>query len=78
MNTDLAALFHYKNTKLLDYFCHHYPEWTLQEGQVLFDDLLAWMWLHEQRAKQAKKTYLFGPLLILDELWHAFILHTRD
>lgn len=36
------------------------------------------MWLSEQRKEQGKKTYLFGPLLILDELWHAFILHTRD
>lgn len=25
-----------------------------------------------------KKTLLFGPLLEMDEMWHAFILHTED
>jgi hypothetical protein len=50
----------------------------VQEGLVLFTDLLSWIWLNAQRVKLGKKTYLFGPLLILDEIWHAFILHTRD
>ncbi|MCW8398750.1 hypothetical protein OQJ26_08100 [Legionella sp. PATHC038] len=75
---DLSNLLEYKNQVVVDYFCHHHPEFSEQEGKVLFNDLIAWMWLNAQRAKQDKKTYLFGPLLILDEVWHAFILHTRD
>ncbi|CAM2744488.1 Uncharacterized conserved protein [Legionella steigerwaltii] len=77
-NIDLSTLLDYKNQVVVDYFCHHHPEFSEQEVKVLFADLIAWMWLNVQRAKQGKKTYLFGPLLILDELWHAFILHTRD
>ena len=78
MSSDLSIFLQYKNKAVIDYFCHHHPELTLQEAQILFNDLLAWMWFNAQRAKQGKKTYLFGPLLILDEMWHTFILHTRD
>ncbi|KTD05617.1 hypothetical protein Lgor_0102 [Fluoribacter gormanii] len=74
----LSELLAYKNETVVNYFCHHHPDCSEQEGQDLFADLLAWMWLNMQRQKLGKKTYLFGPLLILDELWHTFILHTRD
>ncbi|HIF0223578.1 TPA: hypothetical protein ACXYKD_000477 [Legionella anisa] len=75
---NLSALLDYKNKAVLNHFRQRHPEFSEQESQVLFADLLSWMWLNMQRAKQGKKTYLFGPLLILDELWHSFILHTRD
>ncbi len=78
MQADLNLLLHYKNKTVTEYFCHQHPEFTLQESQALFADLLGWMWLNGLRAIKGKKTYLFGPLLILDEMWHAFILHTRD
>lgn len=78
MNPDLSVLLNYKNVGVVEYFCYHHPEFTIQDGLVLFDDLLGWMWLNKQRALQDKKTYLFGPLLVLDELWHSFILHTKD
>ncbi|KTD40034.1 hypothetical protein [Legionella parisiensis] len=74
----LSALLDYKNKAVINHFRHIHPEFSEQESQVLFTDLLSWMWLNAQRAKQGKKTYLFGPLLILDKLWHSFILHTRD
>lgn len=78
MNPGLLDIKRYKNQKVVNYFCYHHPEFTLDDGQLLFEDLLAWMWLNQQRKKLGKNTYLFGPLLILDEIWHAFILHTRD
>jgi DNA polymerase sigma len=78
MFADLTTILSYRNLRVVTYFCHHHPEYTLAEGEVLFTDLLGWMWLNQQRIMQEKKTYLFGPLLALDQLWHAFILHTRD
>jgi len=78
LNSELGELLNYKNPALITYFCHHYPQYSVQEAQLLFADLLCWMWLNVQRTKEGKKTYLFGPLLPLDDLWHAFILHTRD
>lgn len=38
---------------------------------------MRFFWLDALRQAQGKKTYFFGPLLILDRLWHCFILHTR-
>lgn len=78
MSPDLLILLQYENTTVVSHFCHYHPEFSLSETQELFKDLLAWMWLNKQRNLQGKKTYLFGPLLPLDELWHTFILHTRD
>jgi hypothetical protein len=78
MSTDLSVLLGYRNPTVIAYFCHSHPEYTVQEGQTLFADLLGWMWLNKHRATQGKKTHLFGPLLVLDELWHAFILHTQE
>jgi hypothetical protein len=74
---ELSTILHYKNQVVVDYFCFHNPGYSVEEGQLLFTDLLAWIWLNDQRAKLGKKTYLFGPLLILDKMWHSFILHTR-
>lgn len=78
MDIELSELLNYKNTAVINYFCHHHPEYSPEQGHELFEDLLAWMWLNRQRIKLNKNTYLFGPLLVLDELWHAFILHTKD
>jgi len=74
----LPTLLDYKNPQVVAHFCHKNPQYSLEEGQQLFTDLLQWMWLRQQRAKFQKKTYLFGPLIIIDELWHDFILHTQD
>lgn len=78
MSIGLSEVLCYQNKAVVTYFCYHRSEFTVQEVEVLFTDLLSWMWLNVQREKLGKKTYLFGPLLILDDLWHTFILHTRD
>lgn len=74
----LETVLAYKNEKLIAYFCDKYPSIATEEANQLFEDLLRWMWLTLYRKTQAKQTKLFGPLLPLDEIWHAFILHTRD
>ncbi|MDI9817897.1 MULTISPECIES: hypothetical protein [unclassified Legionella] len=74
----LDELLAYQNEQVVRYFCHHHPDISYQEGQQLFNDLLAWMWLNACRQKSHRLTYLFGPLLRLDEVWHCFILHTPD
>jgi len=78
MQPDLKALLHYKNDKIVAHFCYHHPEISFLEAKILFTDLMGWMWLKAKRASLNKKTYLFGPLLVLDKMWHTFILHTRD
>ncbi len=68
----------YQNNVVVKHFCAHHPHFTQDEAQQIFADLLAWLWLREQRQKKNEKTYLFGPLLVLDDMWHCFILHTRE
>ncbi|WP_419420346.1 hypothetical protein ACNVED_03335 [Legionella sp. D16C41] len=74
----LDELLKYENQQVVHYFCHHNPRFSIEQTQQLFKDLLGWMWLTMHRKSSNRHTYLFGPLLILDELWHAFILHTHD
>lgn len=68
----------YNNPALLAYFCHHHPGYDAQNARQLLSDLLGWMWLSEERKQRQRQTWLFGPLLELDKLWHSFLLHTRD
>jgi hypothetical protein len=75
---EISTLLKYKNDSLIHYYCHHHSDITKSMANQYFVDLLAWLWLNAYRQHQKKRTYLFGPLLVLDELWHAFILHTRD
>lgn len=74
----LSELLAYKNRQVIDYYIHHHPDVSSKQATVLFSDLLAWLWLNAYRESKGKHTYFFGPLLILDDIWHAFILHTRD
>lgn len=74
----LSELLAYENERVVRYFCHSHPAISYEQGKLLFSDLLAWMWLNLFRKTKGANTYLFGPLLILDEFWHCFILHTQD
>lgn len=78
MTNQLESVHLYKHEAVVRFFCAKHPQYSLEEGHVLFQDLLSWLWLNETRKKMNKDSYLFGPLLILDELWHVFILHTQD
>lgn len=43
MSFSLSELLHYKNEKIVTHFCYSHPEYSIQEGLFLFEDLLAWM-----------------------------------
>lgn len=67
----------YENGAIIDYFCAKNPNYDQDTARLLFKDLLSWLVFNHMRARQHKKTHLFGPLMNLDEMWHTFILHTR-
>jgi hypothetical protein len=73
----LSELLAYDNQSVIQYCCHH-NNLSCEQAQLLFNDLLAWMWISAYRQKKGHLSYLFGPLLPLDQIWHGFILHTRD
>lgn len=73
--TDVVA---YQHEGVIKRFCYDNPGFSSEQIQQDFQDLLAWLWLNVKRRKSGYKTYMFGPLKHLDNLWHLFILHTRD
>lgn len=72
----LDKLLAYQDEPLVHYFAAQENR-SLEEVRVLFADLMRFFWLDAWRRERGKKTYFFGPLLVLDRLWHCFILHTR-
>ncbi|WP_026069620.1 glycine-rich domain-containing protein [Legionella tunisiensis] len=74
----LTELLTYKNEQVVRHFCHQYPDFSHEKSTQLFQDLLAWMWVNAYRQTNNRPTYLFGPLLMMDKMWHNFILHTQD
>ncbi|KTC98938.1 hypothetical protein Lgee_1384 [Legionella geestiana] len=65
------------NDEVVAHFCRQHPEYNTSEAVQVFKDLLSWMWLTLERKARGRATWMFGPLLILDAMWHSFILHTR-
>lgn len=74
----LNELLTYQNESVVHYFCQQNPNFNIQQSKQLFQDLLGWMWLTAYRKKTQRHTFLFGPLIVLDSIWHTFILHTRN
>ena len=76
--TPLATLRTLSNPAVAAHFCRQHPEYDAAKANQLFQDLLSWMWLTLERKQRGRDTWMFGPLLVLDAMWHIFILHTRD
>jgi len=74
----LKEIQNYQNEAVLHHFCFHEGHYSFDEALIFFQDLLSWMWLAKKRKDNGKKSHLFGPLLVLDKLWHSFILHTQS
>ncbi|KTD18381.1 hypothetical protein [Legionella jordanis] len=73
----LPNLLAYQNERVIQYYCQRYSV-SLQKAESIFTDLLGWMWINLYRKNRGRDSFLFGPLLPLDDMWHAFILHTKD
>lgn len=48
----------------------------LEDARLLFDDVKRWLFLGEQ--PDVVEATIHGPLLILDEMWHNFVLFTKE
>lgn len=60
----------YRNNDVIDRFC---DEWEVSraEAKLVFSDLLRYLWL------TTRADYLIAPVLIVDEMWHAFLMFTK-
>jgi len=82
---DLETLLRYRNPKVIATFRREHLV-SESDAEDLFCDLLRWLWLcraHDQdlceRPVSTPQTLsIFTPMKRIDQMWHAFILCTRD
>lgn len=48
-----------------------------EEAQEIFKETKKWLWLAAQ-SDEDHSMFIDRPLLIIDEMWHTFILHTKQ
>ena len=81
----LEETLNYKNDRIINKFRVLY-EMSLSEVQEIASEAYRWLWLNAQ-LKQARSQNIKGiprilvihtGMVVVDEYWHTFILHTRD
>jgi len=79
----LNKILQYKNVKVIDRFLKMYDV-DQQIAEDIFQELLKYLYLSaltESKRKQDETVPSMGisfQMMIIDEMWHAFILNTRD
>ena len=68
----LSKVLAYENPHVLEKFREHY-KLPAREAKSLFRDMLMFLWLSSE-----KPVLIFNGLILVDEMWHHFILHTED
>lgn len=71
-----ARALSYENAEVIARFRAEYDV-SLEEARALFDDTKKWLWLCGTRPPSMRMS-VFGPMKLIDEMWHTFILFTRD
>lgn len=77
----LKHLLKYSNNELIASFCREYSVHE-KEAKIIFKDLLRFLWLDQylKSKKSSKASYfaIWAPHLIIDKMWHSFILRSAD
>lgn len=73
MNTDLINVLTYKNEDVINRFVTMY-DIEQEEASKIFNETLKWLWL----GNKIEGVFIDDSTLIIDEMWHNFILFTQD
>jgi hypothetical protein len=81
---DLENVLEYKNNAIVNKFTEKYDV-SFSEAQDLFVECLKWMWLcaftfesNENSGTNYPKVFIDNTMIMLDEMWHTFILFTKE
>ncbi len=82
---NLSEILQYKNVKVIRTF-QKLHKIDNSEAELIFEDMLRWLWLckmHDSKLKKnpnitPTKLDLYSPMKEIDEMWHSFILYTKD
>ena len=73
---DKTKALSYENEEIVENFRANYGV-SLDEARELFEETKKWLWLCGTRPRSMRLT-VFGPMKMLDEMWHTFLLFTRE
>lgn len=73
MNKNLREVLEYRNDDVIDRFLVMYDIEKV-EAQKIFNETLKWLWL----GNKVEDVFIDDSTLIIDEMWHNFILFTQD
>jgi len=81
----LNKILKYKNQKIIDKTTMYFNI-SLEEAEKIFVEVLKWLWLcakakHERNENKNGVPPVLNVqagMMILDEIWHIFLLHTSD
>lgn len=73
MDKNLSDVLSYKNEDVIDRFVAMYNI-EQEEASKIFDETLKWLWL----GNKMDGIFIDDSTLIIDEMWHNFILFTQD
>ena len=82
---DLNRILKYKNPEVVARFSKSLGI-SKKASEVVFEDMLRFLWLTKrvevQREKNSRKPLpdvsILEPMLIIDEMWHTFVLYTKE
>lgn len=72
----LTRVVAYKNCEVVRRFREQFPV-SEREAQEIFRETKKWLWLLSV-ASPPGRLAVTDPILVLDEMWHAFLMYTKD
>ncbi|HTF96458.1 MAG TPA: hypothetical protein VL995_10020 [Cellvibrio sp.] len=76
MEPSLEKCLEYKNTDVIYAFCNNLKI-DQEEASIIFQDMIRFLWASTQDA-EGLVAEIDKPILIIDEMWHTFILFTKQ
>jgi hypothetical protein len=52
--------------------------WTYAQSKQWFNDFMCWLYTSMRCEQEYDKEFVMDSLHYLDDVWHAYILHTKD
>jgi hypothetical protein len=73
----LSAALEYRNPDVVDSFLKTFAM-PRAEAELLFEDVRRWLWLAGRMEDRHSSLFVDAGMLLFDEMWHAFVLFTRE
>ncbi|MEP1870999.1 MAG: hypothetical protein ABJJ44_15835, partial [Paraglaciecola sp.] len=78
MQTTLEDVISYKNDDVIDRFIKIYGI-EKDQATIIFNSTKKWIWLcyYRRKVNAEQNLVIDSPLVIIDEMWHNFVLFTK-